>query len=352
MNQSENFVEEIFSDEAENQKPVVLSRSDLERDDSCPFKAHAVEHDLVVDAGELADAGTEGHDIISEAMPMFIAGMEEREIREHIADYAMAARTDVQQIVLDALSRGAWLIANEICRRPDGSSKDPEDIMQFDGGKDRQSGQLARDFLSGDETTAGIRLTCEVDLLTTGYREVEAVMHDWKTGFKEWDSDDIRKSFQFQFYSYLVFAEYPGLERIQVRIVMPRWRYTAVTEFDKRRDLAAIHTRLVNAVGNRKRRHAAEAKDETPDCWPDPKKCSICPALAICPVATGKYPIAQTIQEDRVKALATAIAVDKLAGEWMKAIKESVKEDGPIRLPNGKDFPLETKSFAVSKLKF
>jgi hypothetical protein len=96
----------------------------------------------------------------------------------------------------------------------------PGNILAFDGGEDiDRSGQLAIDF--PDLRT---RYTSELDLLYQGDSPEVGEEVDYKTGWKDWTTEDIRDSFQFQSHAVLALEKYPQWQALRVRVFDARHR--------------------------------------------------------------------------------------------------------------------------------
>lgn len=262
--------------------PVELwDRSTLERYATCPRMAHFVGRRLVSDGSLDADIGNEVHRVLSKAVKArHMDHLGRAELANLIEVEAARSRPDIQPAVIDALRRSykiSWLL----CYHSDTSEgRAPEDIIRYDGGDGEFSGQLGAD-IEVDGKPA--RLTCEVDLLmaTASPRELE--LDDWKSGWKHWTGGLVEESFQFQFYSYLIFRVFPSIERNSVKVFMTREGFgTSPVYFDRERDMANIAERIASAVRIARRYSSHVLTPGQIAAWPAPARCAICPAAIAC----------------------------------------------------------------------
>lgn len=270
-----------FDVEPETFEPVYLDRSTLEGYTRCPFSAWAVETGKVDSGSVAADSGSEAHDVIAEAVDIYAT--EGIPPKEQMDGCMMSTRADIQPDVIEALKRSTWLIQNYLTNR------NPADILLYDGGQGKQSGQLSWPILPANKTRGEIRPTSEVDLLIAGESADEVYETDWKTGQKVWYSSDVKKSFQFQMHSWLVFKNYPGVQKLYVRVFMTRKAQATSWVLFERKNIEAVEGRLGMAI--EARRQAMELADkgksiEIP-CWCHAEACAWCPAVHLCPKLKG-----------------------------------------------------------------
>lgn len=276
---------EPFVDEPAGPPPIIIDRSTLERYADCPHQGYLVERKMVSTGGMDAEVGSAVHDELSAAVAMRrYNACDPRELREWIEEGALKSRPDLQPEVVAALRR-AYPIVDLICRHPSGSPRSFEDILRFDGGDDEAAGQLAADILPADDTRGAVRLTAELDLLMAGASVEELELVDWKSGWRHWTASDVKDSFQFQQYAWLVFRCYPAVQRVRVRVYMTRdGLATSAVEFTRDRDFWQINARLLSAATIYLEHHKAEDPETVP-AWPLPDRCSLCPAAQRCRVA-------------------------------------------------------------------
>lgn len=274
-------LEELFSDEPAALPPIIVDRSTAERYSTCPAQAVLVERRIVSNESEMAQVGSAVHEILSAAVASRVDGKRPNEIHELIKDLAAKSRPDIQPDVMDACRR-TYPIMELLCRHDNGEDRCPDDVMRFDGGAGAQSGQLAFDLIPATETRGAVCITGEVDLLMATASDKEVLLCDWKSGWKHWTAGDVQRSFQFQFYAYLVLCNYPGLQRVTVRVYMTREGGAASDVSFDRSQMYVIGKRIESAVNLclewRGKLTGAPA-------WPEPAKCGICPASLNCPQA-------------------------------------------------------------------
>ncbi len=303
-------------------EPVILRQTPLSRYARCPFQGLAVELGLVDDVSAAADAGSENHRIIAEAIAEHIAG---GDFRDYLCQEKAKARPDVQQEVCEALSRSAWSVGGYLrykvlpgAEYPDGIRRSPEDVLVYQGGTGKRDPQLAWDILPAAGERGPIRITSEIDLLVAGASAEELE----ETDFKRWQSysgTDILKSFQFRCHAWLIFRNYPDCQTIRVRTwSLPRNECSPWVTFSRRDAddftcclLSTVDIRQwVLGIADRARTILENDKLPMPQpeaalvaqidqiasaeralevvslCWPDGEKCVICPAVRLCPRAT------------------------------------------------------------------
>ncbi|HEY3967254.1 MAG TPA: PD-(D/E)XK nuclease family protein [Planctomycetaceae bacterium] len=306
---------------------TILDRSDLERYASCPQQAAQVDRKLVSTGGEMATVGNEVHRLFAEAVKSRrIHGTLPHDLRNDLSAGAENSRPDVQPAVIDAVKYATWKFVDILTTLPDSSEKrNPEDLLRFDDGDDmtaqggaNMSGQLAAD-MEVDGVTA--RLTCEVDLLMSTVSVEELDLWDWKSGRKHWTATAVRSSFQFQFYPYLIFRNYP-VQRVTVRIFMPALSETTAAVTIQRKDMFQIEQRIKSAA----RLYLAHRNTpiEQVPAWPEIYKCSICDAVRVCPVA------AEPLATDPEKLLRQLVVIEAQADSIKDVLKEMVRDGGDL----------------------
>ena len=261
----------------------VIDRSTLEAWQSCPFSGYARDHRLVLNESAAADAGNESHNAISRAVTMFSDGLIPK-LSDFVAEMQYAAeqsRTDVADVAAGGVKGAMWPLARHIMYAPSGDPRSPLDILRHDGGTGEKSGQLAWEF--EDEKHDKVMLTCRVDLLLATASEEEVELNDWKSGFATWSADDVASSFQFGvFYPTLVLLNYPGANAVRVRIWNTRFgAFCSPFVFTRRIHMPAAMRKISAAMSLRAKYF--EAIPESVPTWPDPLKCSMCPAVTGCP---------------------------------------------------------------------
>lgn len=312
-------IEELFIDEPAPPRLVIIDRSTLERWADCPHAAHLIASGAVSNGGRMAEVGSAVHAIISGAVALRAEhAATPAQMREHIETEAQRSRPDIQPDVIAAMRR-TYPLVMAICSQPDsGEPRAPEDLLRYDGGKGARSGQLAADF-------GGVRLTCEVDLLTSTPSPEEVDLWDWKSGWKHWTAMSVLASFQFNFYSYLVLRNYPKVNTVRVRVFMTRTgETTGVVVFRRERDMYPTGARIGQAV-ELYQRHAGEKSAEDVPAWPSPDKCRVCDAVLVCKVASE--PEADVAREPE-QAVRQLVVLDARLAHLRKALSAQVRARG------------------------
>lgn len=251
-------------------KPTV-DHSTLAAYAGCPLAAASVERGLVQLTNRPLIVGQAVHDAFAAATKFYTEfGMmlREADLLAAVTKELHATRPDIQP---DAIEAGkpsiyAWSrwMAGEI---------NPQSIMRHDGGKDERSGQLTRE-------SDGANVTSEVDLLlATPSPELVRIV-DYKSGWTPWDEDAVYQSFQFQLHAWLVFANYPEVEAVEVSVWMTRLnKRTRWVRFERRNE-DTIDARIEAAV-QAWWRWKDVPLDEIP-AWPIADNCKDCPVLSTC----------------------------------------------------------------------
>jgi len=328
----------MFTDEPEA-PPIILGRSELERWANCPHAAWMLDHRQVSNESKLAAEGNECHDAIAAAVK---ARHEDAatigRLREIVEETAAKSRPDIQPGVIDACRR-VYLILEHLCHKPYDTERAPEDILRYDGGDGQHSGQIAFDLLPAaeDGSRGPIRLTCELDLLLATPSAEEVEIDDWKSGYRHWTATDVFESFQFQFYALAVFRKYPGVNRVKVRVFMPRkGASTSYVEF--RRDQSyVIHARLLSAVELYLKHKGATDASDVP-ALPLPEKCSICPAAIYCKLA---HKPECDFKKDPAAYLAEYVATQEKADRMADVMAVAVRRDGSDIVGSGFAFGVD-----------
>jgi|GEM_PF-4538625 len=260
----------------------VIDRSTAERWAVCPAQAYMVERRQVTNGGAPADSGQAVHDIIGKAIAARVNdGMQLHDLYELVKDAAAKSRPDIQPDVIAAV-RNVYPMLEHVCRHPAGNERAPDDILAFDGGTAERCGQLATDFALDDDTN--VRITGEVDLLMATPSPQEVSLDDWKSGYKHWTASDVQSSFQFQWYALLAMSKFPDVDRVSVRIWMPRKGAATSPVYFERQHQYQIGERIRHAL-NLRRRHIDAADAGDVPAWPQPERCGLCSAATYCPRA-------------------------------------------------------------------
>jgi hypothetical protein len=336
-----------FVEVEEAQLPAV-SRSAAENWD-CPFKGKALEEGRALPVGILAEAGNGVHDAFSEAVLAHIesnGGIGAHDLRQETEFSLRNSRPDIQPEVLKAGRPALWQWSKIL------DDIHPENILAFDGGeKIGRSGQFAWDC-----PDLGCRYTLELDFLYAGASPEVLHIIDHKSGWKGWDVDSIRDSFQFQSQAALVLQRFnkarPGEDEPTVKCVTVSVFNTRANKLSyrvefPRRSLHDYECRI------RKMLEARRQYWTNPPCWPMAEKCRICPAAAICPVATS--PVKDS-SEDILRDLIAVYARGAALEEILKARVDETNRDiqvgnvyygrrkpPSVRKPNATIYEVSTK---------
>lgn len=296
--------------------PIVpVDRSTLERYAACPAQARFIDSGRLNDSNPEAASGSAVHDAIGEVIAEYVemgadidADMTPGEMADGIMARLREARPDIQQDAIAGARASAWAIAQYLSRIA------PVNILRYDGGTGKRSGQLAYDLAD-----IGVRVTSEIDLLHAASSVEQLIEVDWKSGHKILDADDIATSFQFQLHALLVLENYPGVQSVVIRAWNTRVnRLTWRVEWT-RKDLAQITAR-VRSAAELWHRHQHIEPEQCPT-WPMAEKCAICPAAIKCPAAGENVTLLAWNPDEFVDNLvateAKLDAMKKLANLWV-----------------------------------
>jgi len=304
---------------------TILDRSTLEAWATCPFAAAGREAGLVTSVGLIARAGEEVHQAIGRTLRSYLDsdGMLSLSDLVHIAGIEIrSSQPDVQPEAVKAFRASMWAFIRYV------TGLHFVNILRFDGGEGKRSGQLAWDVES-----LGVRVTSEVDLLHATPSKALLSEVDWKSGWKCWTAEAVRDSFQFQLHAWLIFNNYPDVEGVQVTIWNLRTNRRAWPVEFERRDLQAINTRMLSAIEQWGRYHG-KPLDDVPT-WPAREKCPICDTAAICPAADGDI---VDLRTDPGHFVDVMHAVECRFNAMKKLAAAYVTENGDIMSPSGMAF--------------
>jgi hypothetical protein len=227
------------------------------------------------------------------------------------------ARPDVQPAAIEALRPAIWTVSNIVATQSVGN------ILRYDGGDGKRTGQVAADL------DANVRLTAEMDLLLSTESTEVLRLYDWKTGRGTSDIGDVKDAFQFQFYCWLLFQEYPGVNRVDVVVANTREGRALPPVHFYRSKLPEYLGRITTAV-NAWTDNEEPVPLEKVAAWPSVEKCRLCDAAVDCPVAERE------VAMEPVGVLLQVIALDARRDKLEELLKAAVtKSGGPIRTPEG-----------------
>ena len=374
------FDETDFLAVAAAPEPVILRQSGLAAYATCPMQGAMRELRLVDDASAAADAGSENHRIIAEAVAEHIAG---GDFRDYVRQEKAKARPDVQQEVVSALSRSAWAVSGYLrykvlpcAEYPDGIRRSPEDVLVYQGGTGTRNPQLAWDILPAAGERGPIRVTSEIDLLVAGASADELE----ETDFKRWKlhtAEEIVRSFQFRTHAWLIFKNYPDCQTIRMRTwSLPRNETSPWVTFSRAYLeeiegllLTTVQVRfcaLVAAEGARtvlgddklpmpqpEIALAQQIQVSMPDaCWPDAEKCVISPAVRICPRALQP---AVDLNVDPARFAADTQVMEIALDQRLTDLRAYVDQHGDIEAPGvafGVNAPKPIRKASAAQYKF
>lgn len=306
---------------------AIADRSTLERFASCPMQGRLTET-VVHSADSIAAVGDQVHAALSELVTYYCEGFDrypsKLELTEYLSARARESRPDVQPDVLKALEPSRWGIVNYLCNIA------PKNILCYDGGEGRRSGQLAMDL-----ETLPVRVTSEIDLLHATDSTAVVQEMDWKSGHKYFTEETIKESFQFGcVHPLLIFENFPVVECVRIAVWNTRSACRTYNVEFKRDRVDDYRLRLLTAAGEwfRFREAGGVPLDKVP-AWPARDKCDRCDAVGICPAAD------RDIATDPAEQLAQLVLLNTKADAIKKRLSERVKETGrDIVAPDGTAF--------------
>lgn len=330
--------------EAPESDLATVDRTTLERAQTCPFQAKAISDGRCATVGMLAEAGEECHKAMSEVMHQWIdshGAMSKTDLRQDLQVTIAGVRPDLQPEAIRAIAGSIWSWSSLVY------TIHPGNILAFDGGEDvDRSGQLAIDF-----PDLGVRYTSELDLLYQGDCPDVGEEVDYKTGWKDWTTESIRDSFQFQSHAVMALEKYPEWKAMRVRVFDTRHRNLTYGVHFPRERIYEWKVRIRSAI----EAWSLTAR-ENPPTWPTTEGCSICPAAALCPVADEPMADLAADPPGFVRKLiavgARYDAMSKLAAAHVDATGKDIICDGVAfgrrkppssRKPNATLYDLSTK---------
>lgn len=326
-----------FIDFEEDAALPPLDRSALQAYAECPAMARFIETGRVLNRSKAMDVGNEVHAAFSEATDEYVqsdAAIGERDLVDVVRGRLMKSRPDLQPEAIDAAWHTAWPWAKFLY------SIHPANIVKFDGGEGRRSGQLAHniDFLC-------VAVTSEVDLLHAG--PSKKILHevDYKSGRTAHNATVVANSFQFQMHAYLVLANFPDVDALEVSIWETRRGKPNLPVMFTREEFPQYEMRIMQAAQFWKAYHDKEP--EACPAWPDIEKCRYCPARMVCPIVPPS-----DCHQDPAAFVMSMIALESKLDD-MKAEAIAYVEDtgADIVTPDGVAFgfdkPRETKPRAA-----
>jgi hypothetical protein len=301
-------------------EPLIVDRSTVERYATCPAQGAYVDAGAVNTCSPEAESGSEVHRILAVAVKArSMDGMRANGLRDLIEQMAMASSPDLQPDVIEALKR-SYSIVQLICEHPKtGEQRNPDDLIRFDGGEGAHRGQISGDM---DVDGTVVRLTCEIDLLMATASEAALSAWDWKSGHRWWTATDVRFSFQFQFYAYLILRTYPSVETVEFSVFMTREGVGTDPATFRRKDMFSIGERIKSAVRLLLQHRSADPS--TVPAWPAPEKCSTCPAVKLC---ARRHTDAI---DDPEQALKSLIVLDAAADRYRSQLTAIVRQRGDL----------------------
>lgn len=242
-------------------EPIVVRRSELENYANCPLAAR-----MAGSVSKLAEAGEQCHQIIAGALRKYVSTqghIKVNEMAEYMTHESWQARGDVNQEAIDGLRPSVWSICRYI------GDLHWSNVLAFDGGEDLTasytyedgegssfttqcscSGQFDADIDVMDPITeefASIRLTAEFDLLHSVKYPNRLQLVDWKSGHLKWTDSMVESSFQFQFYAWLVLANFPTMDAVDAIIFNTRHNTRTAGVRFLRSDMHRIRGRIEEA---------------------------------------------------------------------------------------------------------
>jgi len=300
----------------------IVDRSTLERYSICPAQARIVDSGAVLTYSDAANSGQEVHDAFSGAITEYIESerldWSPKEFADGVLRRLRHSRPDVQPDVLDAAAGAVWKFTEIV------TGMHPDNILKYDGGQGKRSGQLAIDI-----PECGIRFTSELDFLHSGPAKNVLHLTDWKSGWKFHDAASIEKSFQFGSHAVLILDTYPKIDVVEISVFNTRRnRLVGPVEFERNR-FDSYKARLISA-GTVMMQNRNVPTAELP-CWPAVEKCRICDASKLCPIQPPP-----SVKDDPVEFVKSLIALEAKfdamkaeAAEYVDATGEDiVTEDG------------------------
>lgn len=313
-----------MSDDFEIQDALpIVDRSTLEAFGCCPMQGH-LKATTVRSVNLIAETGTEVHRAISETVSFYVDAFDRfpsrLEIKEYFLTRLRESRPDVQPDAMSAASRAAWKLSEYLCNLA------PKNILCFDGGQGKRSGQLGVDL-----ETVPIRATAEIDMLHATESKAVVAEVDYKSGHKFWTEADIAASFQFgAMHPVLVFERFPEIECVRISIFNTRSNVISYAVDFTRDRLPEYRMRVERAASEWYRVNVLKQPAEA---WPARDKCAICDCISVCPVADAD--LATDPKEQLTQLVHLETKLKTLKDRLSAVVKETGRD---VRLDDGTSF--------------
>lgn len=303
-----------MNDEFVDDPVPLIRRSELERYATCPRQAVMIESGKVNAVSNIAEVGQVVHDAYSRAIEEYISSggssnVNTSQLQSFVDEALKGARPDLEGEAHSAARRTAYKWAQFIY-----DLESPNVIVRYDGGVGSKSGQMTY-----HDKGWGFKLGAEVDLLLRTPSPEQLLVVDWKSGWKQWNAEDVKSSFQFQFYAYIVLNVYPGVSEVRVKIWNVRYgQWSPVVEFS-RKDLPSIDAMIKSAVD------IWQEHEGNPDApaWPTSEKCRICDCASVCDLSGAE---AYMIHADPGGFVDRIAALEQQAERMKTVAKEYIRE--------------------------
>ena len=321
-----------------------VDRSELEAWATCPQQAAQLASGKILNASPEMDSGNAVHEAFSRVTQEYIDsqsasegnsfGLNMDDLRNSLDAWILTARPDIQQDAIEGMRASAWSWCKFI------KSIQSSEILRFDGGEGKRSGQIGYEF-----PDLGLVATSELDFLFAGPSPEVVHLIDYKTGNQHWTAQMVKESFQFQMHGLLVLTEFPEVRAVEVRVWNTRINnLTYSVTFDRDKDYNRLLYRVRAACETKARYSKAEISKV--EAWPGLEKCSGCRAAALCAASKHVGDAAASPET----ALLDLIALQAKVDAQTEILKGIVKAQGrDIVLASGESFGFE-KPKQVRKL--
>jgi len=301
----------------------IVDRSSLELALVCPMQMHLKRETAGV-VGMAAAVGEACHVAISKTVQHYIDSIDAgdmvrpSDLADRLNLELLHSRPDVQPEAIEACRASVWAIARTL------HDTDPDNILRFDGGQGKRSGQMAWDARDG------FRVTTEFDLLRATESVQKLREDDWKSGWGMHTTESVARSFQFTLHAVLVFENFPAVQQLDV-VVWNLRTGRPLPSVQFYRSKLQQYQALIQSAVDVWIEHDTNAIERVP-CWPATEKCRICDVAARCPSYSRPVPL------DDSEAFTAMIAVEaNLKARQDDLAARVVKNGKPILSPDGKE---------------
>jgi len=281
----------------------IVDRSYAEGYGTCPLQAFlSKKYDLdrQIDQEPLVTIGEEGHSLVKEAWDW--AQGDRGAFVDYVENEMTKARPDIQPQIL----RHIRYLAKEIAS---------------------MSGEIMDVEQQIEAELDGYTCTAALDVLAAGNNSL--IVTDWKMGFKKRSNQETFDSFQTQFDTWILWQQYPDIDLVHWFYKETRWGTTAYARLERNADSPQMpELTQEKAFEGRIRSTLRLIAEDSRVAWPEPKKCSWCPAVLFCSQANAS---AKRMRCNPRKFVDEMVVLDARLDRMREIAKFFYQQYGPMR---------------------